>query len=107
MPAKNYYWRTIAFAPAARGLELRRFEADGQSVTSPVVGWLTQEQVDDDGNRAGVAAVRVIAGILRPFSDDASAVDQEDHEGYLAAEVIPAEESGWHATWTWTPAVQG
>jgi hypothetical protein len=95
MSGKNYYWRTISFAPEARRLELRMLGSDDdRPQTVPVVGWLTQEQVDDSGNRTGVAAIRVIAGILRPFSDDA-AVEQEK-DGWLAAEVIPADEDGWH-----------
>lgn len=100
MTATNYYWRTIAFAPETRHLELRWLEADGQPPrTARVAGWLTQEQVDDDGKRTGVAAIRVIAGILRPFSDDAAAVEQETDEGFMATEVIAADDAGWHVYW--------
>jgi hypothetical protein len=101
MSEKNCYWRTISFAPAPRGLELRRLDADGDRspLTVPVVGWLTQEQVYDNGERVGVAAVRVITGILRPFSDDAAAVDQESDDGWSATEVVPADDYGWHACW--------
>lgn len=104
MTARNYYWRTIAFAPEPHRLELRQLEADdGQPPqTAQVVGWLTQEQVYDDGERVGVAAVRVIAGILRPFSDAAAAVGQEEDEGFLATEVIAADDVGWHAYWSGT-----
>jgi hypothetical protein len=101
MTAKSCYWRTIAFAPAARGLEVRRLDGDDDELpqTAPVVGWLTQEQVYDSGERVGVAAVRVVAGILRQFSDDAAAVEQERDDGWLATEVIPADDYGWHAFW--------
>lgn len=101
MAGKNYYWRTIAFAPEPGRLELRRLDADDDQwpQTVRVVGWLTQEQVDDDGKRTGVAAFRVIAGILRPFSDDAAAVEQEDDEGFMATEVIAADDAGWHPHW--------
>jgi hypothetical protein len=100
MEKANYYWRTIHFVPAEAGLELRLLEPDDdQPDTARVIGWLTQEQVDDSGERTGVAAVRVIAGILRPFSKDAAAVDQEKDDGWLATEVIPADDHGWHVFW--------
>lgn len=100
MTGKNCYWRTIAFAPETRCLELRWLGTDGQPPqTARVAGWLTQEQVDDDGKRTGVAAIRVIAGILRAFSEDAAAVDQEEDEGFMATEVIAADDTGWHAFW--------
>jgi hypothetical protein len=104
--AQDYCWKTIAFAPAQHGLELRNLGADvdDQTVKRRVVGWLTQEQVDGEGNLAGVAAVRVIAGYLRPFSDTAPAEEQEDDDGWLAAEVMPADEPGWHVFWDDQPA---
>jgi hypothetical protein len=101
MTAKSCTWRTIAFAPAQRGLELRWLDPDGDQppLTVPVAGWLTQEQVYDNGERVGVAAVRVIAGVLRPFSEAAAAVDQENDDDWLATEVVPADDYGWHAFW--------
>jgi hypothetical protein len=94
-------WKTIAFAPAERGWELRNLgaETDDQTVRVPVVGWLTQEQVDGEGHLVGVAAVRVIAGYPRQFSDTAPAEEQEEDDGWLAAEIVPADEPGWHVHW--------
>ncbi|HEY2080762.1 MAG TPA: hypothetical protein VGH53_30910 [Streptosporangiaceae bacterium] len=102
MAAKTNYWRTVAFAPAPPGLELWRLKAhdDLPSVTVRVVGWLTQEQVDHKGRRAGVATIRVIAGVLRPVADGAVAAGLEDGDGCLAAEVIAADDIGWRAHWT-------
>jgi hypothetical protein len=101
MTGTGHYWRTISFAPAPPGLELRQLEpGSDRPQTGRVVGWLTQEQVDDNGQRVGVAAVRVIAGILRPFAEDSAAVEQERDDGWLATEVIPADDYGWHAHWS-------
>lgn len=100
----DFVWRTIAFAAAPPGWELRWLgDGDNQPVTRPIAGWLTQEQVDLKGNRIGVAAVRVIAGYHRYFADDAPTEAQEDEEGYMAAEVNPADEPGWHVFWNGEP----
>jgi hypothetical protein len=98
MTGKNYYWRTISFTPETRRVDLRMLLDDDRPQTVPVVGWLTQEQVDDSGSRTGVAAVRVIAGVMRHFADDAAAAEQEK-DGWLATEVIAADEDGWHVFW--------
>jgi hypothetical protein len=96
----DHCWKTIAFAPAPSGWELRWIgEGDGYPATVPIAGWLTQEQVDDKGNLVGVAAVRVIAAYHRLFSDTAPAEEQENDDGYLATELLPADESGWHVYW--------
>jgi len=104
MSAKSLYWKTIGFAPAPPGWQLRRLDdADASPRTVPIAGWLTQEQVDDQGKLTGVAAVRVIAGYHRPFSDAAPAQKQEDDEGYMAAEVVEADDPGWHVYWNGQP----
>jgi hypothetical protein len=74
---------------------VRRWSGRGP-VAYPVAAWLHQEQVDQAGQRAGVAAIRVIAGYPRWFDPRKAAIEQEEEDGYLAAGVIPADELGWH-----------